>query len=298
MTGETITSDTNFTLKQLYEEIIRSKKEVQSSIAATETRLVLEIHSLKNRIDQLERENFTLREKIESIDRIHRKNNVIIFGLKTPEGKVAPEIICDELHRLLEVELTEADISDCYRLGKTENSPIKVELVSTFKKRTIFSKVKHLRETPVSISNDLTENQRGDFKILRTNLLQARANSSLKSYIRGNRLVVGTREYTVEDLKNNQQEDRPHSAPQTPSAPESLSVSRKSSQNKNSEDTETDWETVEDTKEPSAATAGTPCSTSLGCQKIQGTYKNPKKKSPPKKEPKTGRKLRTGFAKS
>lgn len=294
MTGGKITSETNL----LYEEIIRSKKEVQNSIAATETRLVLEIHSLKNRIDQLERENFTLREKIEYVDRTNRKNNVIIFGLKTPEGKVAPEIICDELRRLLEVELTETDISDCYRLGKTENSPIKVELISTLKKRTIFSKAKQLKETPVSISNDLTEIQREEFNILRTNLQQARGNSSVRSYIRGNRLVVGTREYTVEDLKNNQQVGKPHSAPQTPSAPENLLASRKGSQNGNSEDIETDCETAEDTRETRATTSGTPCSTFLDCRKIAGTYKNLKKKSPRKEEPKVSRKLRTGSARS
>lgn len=200
----------DITLKQLYEEIINSKEEVKSSISATETRLTQELKLLKNRIDQLEKENSDLKEKLEYVDRENRKNNIIIFGLNKSVKETTPQLICEELHRVLNVELKESDIDNCYKLGKTEDSPIKVELISNLKKKVIFSKVKQLKDTPLSISNDLTGKQREELKILRANLLKARTNSTRKSYIRGNRLVVGTREYTLKELINNEQKAEPH----------------------------------------------------------------------------------------
>lgn len=300
MSLDDTTSDStkDITLKRLYEEIIKSKNEVKSSISATEARLLLEIHSLKTRVDQLERENSTLEQKFEYADRVNRKNNIILFGFDKLRDNATPKLICEELNHLLEVEISESDISDCYKLGKTKKSPIKVELISNLKKKVIFSKVKKLKGTNQSIANDLTLKQRNESKILRTNLIQARANTSCKSFIRGNRLVIGTKQYTVEDLVSIQPERKPHSAPSTPSTSSCPTKVRKNLQDEESQDSsEAGWETTDDHAETSRALMKTPLNSneSPGIPRIQ---KPSKKKSPHKKESKLGMKLRTGSAKS
>lgn len=248
----------------------------------------------------MESENLTLRSNIEYADRKSRRNNIIIFGLNKPVDKPTPKFVCEELHRLLEIELTDADIDDCYRLGKTENSPIKLELISNLKKRSIFSKAKHLKGTPVRLANDLTEEQRRDFKILKENLHQARTNTSLKSYIRGNRLVIGSKEYTVEDLMKSQPEKKPQSAPSTPSTSEYSKKPRKHLQNQEVQDnSETDWETVEDNVDTSRTIAAASNSESLNIQvssRVPRTHKVSKKKTSPRKDSKAGMKLRNGTA--
>lgn len=53
-------------------------------------------------------------------------------------------------------------------------------------------------------------------KILRKFLLQARANSTKKSYIKGNTLVVGLKTYTLEELEESTGITASNSAPSTP----------------------------------------------------------------------------------
>ncbi|XP_045480936.1 uncharacterized protein LOC123685322 [Harmonia axyridis] len=171
------------TLKQLLEEIKNSKKEVKNCISASESRLLLEIQALKSRNEYLERESADLKERLEKAERILNKNNVLVFGLKR-DTKLTSEFLCCELNKLLKTNIETTEISDCYALGREKNCPRQ-------------------------------ENNR-----LRSFLLKARANSSEKSYIKGNRLVVGQRIYDLEELDSSEEENRPNSAPSTPAAEE------------------------------------------------------------------------------
>lgn len=85
--------------------------------------------------------------------RSQNKNNIILFGLKKKNDEI---LVCKELTRLLDIRLEESDINDFFPLGRTENCPIKVELISYLKKRLIFKNTKKLKGTGVSITNDLT----------------------------------------------------------------------------------------------------------------------------------------------
>lgn len=96
--------------------------------------------------------------------------------------------ICDTMKDLLEVDLVLSDISDIYSLGRSEKSPIKLELVSHLKKRDILQNSKELKGSKIYISNDLTKKQREECKLLRKHLIRARIDTTDLCYIRGNKL--------------------------------------------------------------------------------------------------------------
>lgn len=145
---------------KIYEEIIRSKSELKNIIEASETRLLLKVEELKSRLNILEKENLFLKNKLENLENTNKKNNIIVYGLRTPEHKITPEYICEKLNLLLSVDLKESDINNAYCLGVSETSPVKVELISYIKKLNILQNGYKLKGTKVFIAHDLTFKQR------------------------------------------------------------------------------------------------------------------------------------------
>ncbi|KAG5867949.1 hypothetical protein JTB14_007648 [Gonioctena quinquepunctata] len=56
-------SDSMNAIRSLREEVLRKRKEIKSAIEATETRLLMKVEELKQKVDHLEEENQTLREE-------------------------------------------------------------------------------------------------------------------------------------------------------------------------------------------------------------------------------------------
>lgn len=199
------------TLEQLLIEI----REVKNCISASEVRLRLDIQELRSKVDLLERENKELREGLESANRLENKKNIIVFGLEK-DSKLSPELLCCELNGLLGTRVEASEISDFYTLGRTEKCPLKIEFVSYQTKKNIFNHVKKLKGSKVSIANDLTPKQRQENRRLRSFLLEAREKYTEKSYIKGNKLVVGQVAYDLEDLECSEEQNKVNSAPGTP----------------------------------------------------------------------------------
>lgn len=184
-------------MKRLFEEIVSSKKEVKNSIAASESRVLLELHTLRSKVASLSEENEKLKKRVETAERNSRRNNLIIFGLTKPSAGDPLDYIREKIHLLLGITVTESDINDY---------------------REIFLNAKKLKGTGVSIAHDLTVTQREELRILKTFLLQARGDGTEKSYIRGNELVIGLRSYTLQELQESKEIIASNSAPPTPSS--------------------------------------------------------------------------------
>ncbi|KAK9878334.1 hypothetical protein WA026_021349 [Henosepilachna vigintioctopunctata] len=107
------------TLQKILNEVTASKNGLKTYIVTSEAKLLL-------------KESLT-------------KKNIIIFGLEKP-FEVTPAFICEEIRRLLQVELKESDISDLYQLGKKNNCPIKVEFISYLKKKENIQKGIYIRD--------------------------------------------------------------------------------------------------------------------------------------------------------
>ncbi|KAL3279093.1 hypothetical protein HHI36_016607 [Cryptolaemus montrouzieri] len=158
----------NLSIQDVFDEIIRSKAEITKSIKASEANILLKLGALQERLEQVEKENSRLKEKLEILERNSKKKSLIVFGLNEEPRDISLGSISETLKSLLKVEIKDTDISDLYSLGGYP---------------------------------DLTFRQRGDNKILRKHLMEARAHSSTKSFIKGNILHIGQKSYTIKELK-------------------------------------------------------------------------------------------------
>lgn len=200
---------------KLLEEIKRNRTELKHFIEASEVKILLKIEELNARVKALEKENEFNKNKIEFIERNLKKNTLLIYGLEL-EDDYTIEDVCENLGQLLEITISREDINDCIQLN-IPNNPIKLELISFLKKREIFKNCTKLKGTQIGITNDLTYKQRQENKILKKHLEKARQNKNQKSFIRGNRLVIGEEQFTVEVLENlTRNKLVPSSEPSTP----------------------------------------------------------------------------------
>lgn len=125
-------------LENIYDEILKNRTEIKSIIEASETRLLLKLEEAHHKIINLESENTFLKNKIESLDRENRKNNIAIFGLLQPkESTLNEENLCNQLNTLLGLNLRETDIANLYPPSKNIRGPIRIKLTNNHKKNNI-----------------------------------------------------------------------------------------------------------------------------------------------------------------
>ncbi|KAK9871655.1 hypothetical protein WA026_014103 [Henosepilachna vigintioctopunctata] len=184
-----IQSNEEISLDKLYQEIVESRNDLKGAIDASETSLLLKLESLNQKTQKLERENKILKEKIEALEKQNIKNNLVIFGLPIKHDEVTAQ------------SSFRSDINDVYTLGKGINEPIKVELLYFIKKRKILHNTKQLKNTKISISNDLTELQREEQKILRQHLKYLLENTEKRCFIQGNKLIIDNKGYKATELE-------------------------------------------------------------------------------------------------
>lgn len=206
-------------LRNIREDVLMNRTELKSSIEASETRILLKIEDLQQRINKLEHENNSLSNKIESLERASKKNNILVFGLK--ETYQSPKEICNKLKELLQVEICISDLNNAYSIKHLQNT-VKLELVSHLKKVEILKNAKKLKNTGIYIAQDLTYIQREENRLLKKHLKKARENPTDKSYIRQNKLYVNNKCYTIDELEQLdssylEEERKVSSAPPTPS---------------------------------------------------------------------------------
>lgn len=134
-----------------------------------------------------------------------------------------PRNICLSLNGLLDVELEEADLSDCYPLGRADNCSIKVEFLTNLKKKQILQNCQKLKGKNISIAHDLMNTQRSEQKLLRRHLSLVKHENYQDCYIAGNKLFVNAKAYKADDLEDFPPDkflDKPNSAPATPTTSE------------------------------------------------------------------------------
>ncbi|KAL3283297.1 hypothetical protein HHI36_006445, partial [Cryptolaemus montrouzieri] len=107
----------NLSIQDVFDEIIRSKAEITKSIKASEANILLKIGALQERLEQVEKENSRLKEKLEILERNSKKKSLIIFGLNEEPRDISLGSISETLKSLLKVEIKDTDISDLYSLG-------------------------------------------------------------------------------------------------------------------------------------------------------------------------------------
>lgn len=190
----------NPTNQEIMDEIIKSRTEMKDTVSASEKRILKELGVTRERVEELERENTELKNKIENLERVTRKKNIVIFGMERKDPIPSVDVFAEELSSLLKITIDSTDIIDLHSLGNETTSPLKVELLSYSKKQRILSQGYQLKGTEIKIAHDLTQAQREDFTVLKKYLVQAR-NNNKKAAIKGQRLIIEGKSYTANQLR-------------------------------------------------------------------------------------------------
>lgn len=204
---------------QLLREIINNRNEFK----ACETRLLYKIEENNKEIKNLKEENNYLKSKVEQLEKISKKKNILVFGLELGNEEEIVEYTVNTLSQLLQININSTnDISNLYQVTTQHTKFIKIEFVSQFIKDKILKNGFKLKNTKLRIVNDLTYKEREDYKILKTYLNEVKTDPNNVCYIRKNQLIVNNVTYTAEELKETglQEEEnlsKSNSAPHTPS---------------------------------------------------------------------------------
>lgn len=191
--------------KELYALLLKANREqtvdIKNEIRVNISELTKQLEVTNKRVELLEKKCLTF-------ERQSRKNNIILFGLESQNTDNLVEYTINKLNQLFGVNILIGDINNIYKIGKKSNPPVVIQFTSFLKKAQLFKdpeKLRALKDTNISIANDLCKQDREDLKILRKHLKAARA-EGCGARIRGNRLEIDNTLYTVSDLEDSETE--------------------------------------------------------------------------------------------
>lgn len=186
-------------LKQFMSNEIRD--EIKKEIVKENRKIIEHLQNNSQRISQLENNCKSLEIRINYLEKVHRKNNIVIYGLTVPDTTNIVNFVLNILNNLLDIQLTPPCVNNIFQLngGKGESTPLKIEFTSYLVKQLIFQNVRKFKGTNIFIAHDMCKQDREDNKILYAHLKAARS-KSLDAKIRGKTLIVGGETHTLEQL--------------------------------------------------------------------------------------------------
>lgn len=191
-------SQNEMTISELY-NLLKKTQEEQTIKLLEEFRVsqkdtITKIEKNKEEIDDLHAKNLSLERKI-------RKNNIIVFGLKTNNENLLNTCI-DKLNNLLGTSIKNSDINNIYTIGKEEKKKgIHIEFISHLVKQEIYKNISKLKNTKISIVNDLCPEDQDTHRILVKHLKEARARNHTAKII-GHKLEINNKLFTAEELES------------------------------------------------------------------------------------------------
>lgn len=186
-------------LRSIQESNDKQTKELKTYINHEIEEIKQVINQEKEKFSKLEEKYEELESKYKKLKESLKKNNIIIFGLQYKTGSLL-DYTLTKLNTHLEITLNSSDINNIYTIGKRqENKPIIVQFTSFLQKLNVLRNCRKLKNTGITISEDLTPEGREELSILRSHLIKARS-KNFSAYIRGNKLYVNGEIYTVKQL--------------------------------------------------------------------------------------------------
>lgn len=159
----------------------------------------------KENYKKLESEVKQLHSKVDYLQNELIKNNVIIFGIREVESENLVEEVLNIFKKQLDIQdINICEIADIKRIGKiSPQRPIKLQLTTKIRKMQILDRARLLKGTKIFIQPEFTKKVVEDRKILKPYMLEARE-KGIRSYLLHNKIKIGEKTYTVEDLHENQ----------------------------------------------------------------------------------------------
>jgi hypothetical protein len=205
---------------QKLDQLFTLNTSMQNTLTASTTELKGQLTSVENKVlsidDKISNVSIDLAHATQSISELenkvdllenkNRENNIIIFGI-SEASNIKDENICDIIIQLcadkLNINISINDINKCHRFGTfklNKKRPVLLSLVHNRIKSNIFSNVKNLKGTGISICDDLTPTARAHKKIVYDALVQAQ-NTGIKNVKRGkNFLIIDGKKIYLEEL--------------------------------------------------------------------------------------------------
>ncbi|KAG5891283.1 hypothetical protein JTB14_019652 [Gonioctena quinquepunctata] len=199
----------NRTLSQI-SELINEANEIQSrrltvgqgkQTSLLKEEMKINLQEIHDKIEVNKIEITDLISRSIGLERAIRKNNLIVFGLDVEKQNLL-EVKLAKFNTALEENIVQNEIGDIYTIGDRNNQkPIVImKFISYLRKNYLFANEKNLKVTGIAITNDLCFEDRKDKEYLRKHWNKARE-QHLKATIKRNKLIFDGEKYTVEKLK-------------------------------------------------------------------------------------------------
>ena len=180
---------------ELQEETVNNVVEIQNEQAC-------KLELISNIAMRQHQDIKVLQEKLEAMENKKNKNNIIITGLKTEEGKTCSETVADFYKLKLEIA-TPIVIVNAYKRGKHADSPMCVVLKDIADKGKIYKHVKNLKGKQneqgksYQVRDDLTIKEQEHQNKIRQMMVRNKksAVSQIKTSIKKNQLLINNSEY-------------------------------------------------------------------------------------------------------
>ena len=136
------------------------KQNVYDTCALDDKKTSIAVESLETRVSDLDRDNKSLREEIDTMEQYSRRNCLVVHGI--PETKAdTGEAVLQVFNGQLNVRVTPDCIDRSHRLGRQQPSsnkprPVIVKFVSYETRRQVFSAKRRLKGGKVVIKENLT----------------------------------------------------------------------------------------------------------------------------------------------
>ena len=139
-----------------------SKEDFLSKICDFENTLQENISVIKSDIDTLSKSQEAIKQKVDYIQYLNNKNNIIIHGIPDDESDNAALLnkIMETLNGKFKTKLTKADINFTYRLGKKSEKirPVLIGFLHRWKRDNIYAMKKMCKGSELFICEWLPTN--------------------------------------------------------------------------------------------------------------------------------------------
>lgn len=182
--------------------IQNSKQELKEDIKTVREDLLIQTEVLKDNISIIQSKLNELECRVQTLEKLARKNNLMIFGLRDHKNLRDIELanwVTNQLKSLLGIDIYLNDINNIYYLGNDANKPLRIELNSYLKKALILRNAYKLKGKQIFIDHDLSKKERVVKNVLNQNLKEAKK-KGLRAYIKKEVLVIGDESYNYEQL--------------------------------------------------------------------------------------------------
>lgn len=195
----------NRSLEDLYfllQKVDKNGEDIKADVSLIKEELKNTSQKLDSKIENLVTENQILKRRIVACERKIKKNNIIIYGLKTDKTDKTSilKTVINFIKEKLNLQIDLGDIDDCYQLNSKADKPmILLGLISHLKKSEIFKNISRLKHTGVSFADDLPYEDRQERRLLNDHLKKAKA-SNISAKIIRNKIIIAGVAYTLAEL--------------------------------------------------------------------------------------------------